>query len=311
MASYFLFTEVVRCGQIGIIALRSFFTYHPNETVHVFGLESDREAIAKLKNVIFHSLDKPSPELEGWSGFRRHASKKRLRQIAKNFDHGHLGTASLWAYLIQTRPEEFIVHFDSDIVFRSSALKDITEKLESGYDLVGAPRAYKNNPNNRDDVRHLKDVTQTFFFGFNKNKISKHSYKILTKMCQGSYNPTGDPVIDFFDPVAFDILKNRGKIFFLSTDDYGGCDLNGSRTNKYPKVNALIDFGKKTAHFAAVGSGMNFYQNHGQIKKVPNSYISYGLERYAVYIKLFYNKDIKIPIKIDQYKPLFQVKKWY
>jgi hypothetical protein len=315
MKDFFIYTEIVRCGQIGTIAIRSFFVFHPKVKIHVFGLESDRQAIAEFpaSQIVFHSLDKPDPKLEKWPpGFINQLKmKRRSRQIAENFNHGHLGTASLWAHLIQTRPEKYLIHFDSDVIFRAEALSDITKRLSKGYDIVGPPRSYKNNPNDRDDVRHLTDLTQTLFFGFNRRKITPQTYPVMTKMCQGLFNPLGFPNIDFFDPVEFDILNNGGKIFYLSTDDYGGCSLKGSRVNKYPKVNAIVDFGDKLSHFSAVGSGMNFYNNREQISEVPDSYVKYGLEKYAVYVKLFYGEDIDVKYDKRKYAPLFKVKKWY
>ena len=312
-AYFFVFMEVVRCGEIGSVTLRSFFKYHPGQIVHVFGLEDDRRSIAEFKDVIFHSLDKPEPQDTIWgnSKLQRYRFTRRARQIAHNFDYGHLGTASLWAHIIQTCPEKFIIHFDSDVIFRAPALDDITSRLQNGYDIVGPPRAYKNNPNKRDDIRSLMDLTQTCFFGFNKDKVPNYSYKTLTKMCQGLYNPDGFDMLDFFDPVARSIMKNDGQIFYLSPDDYGGWGREGTRTNKYPELNAIVDFGNKMSHFSAVGSGMNFYKNGGKIKKVADDYVQYGLEKYAVYMKLFYNKVIDVKYDSKKYAPLFDVKKWY
>ena len=315
MDDLFIYTEIVRCGEIGIIALRSFYAFHPKIKVHVFGLESDRPAVKEFPEVTFHSLDKPDPKLESWGKknlFYRAKMVRRCRQIAKGFDEAHLGTASLWAHLIETRPEKYLLHFDSDVIFRAPALSDITSRLSKGYDLVGPPRAYKHNPNSRDDVRHLRDLTQTCFFGFNKNKIDKHPHDELINMCRGYFSPLGTPIIDFFDPVEFEILHNGGKIYYLSIDDYGGCNLEGNRINKYPKLNAIIDFGDKFSHFSAVGSGLNFYENADQINEdVPDIYINYALEKYAVYVKLFYDRDIDVKYNLKKYAPLFKVKNWY
>jgi hypothetical protein len=313
MQNVFIYTEIVRCGQIGIIALRSFFAHHPKQPVHVFGLESDRESIAEFPLVIFHSLDHPDPKIEewGWNPWKTSKYTKRYRQISENFNHGHLGTASLWAYLIQSRSEKYLLHFDSDIVFRDTALPDIFSRFKRGYDLVGPVRNYKYNPHNEDDKRGHPDLTQTCFFGFNRTLVSRHPYSVLTKMCQGLFNPLGFPVIDFFDPVEFEMIKNGAKIAFLSFDDYGGENRRGSRKNKYPKLNAVVDFGNKLSHFSAVGSGLNFHKNHKDIREVADSYIQYGLEKYAVYVKLFYDEDIGVPFDMKKYGPLFRVKNWY
>lgn len=309
----FIYTEIVRCGQIGVIALRSFFAYHPNIKVHVFGIEEDRSVVGEFKNVIFHSLDQPDPELEGWKGnwIKLFLLKRRSKQIAKNFDHGHLGTASLWAHLIQTRSETYMLHFDSDVVFRAEAVSDIMERLSKGFDIVGPIRNYKHNPHNDNTMRRHPDVVGTSFFAFNRNKIPAYSYDQLTNMCRGRYNPLGFEVIDFFDPVSFVLLKNGSRVSHLSVNDYGGQDKRGGRVNKYPELNTIVDFGDKTSHFSAVGSGMNFYRNRNSISDVPNSYVQYGLEKYAVYMKLFYNQDLDIEYDKKKYALLFKVKKWY
>jgi hypothetical protein len=310
-SSVFVYTEVVRCGEIGVIALRSFFTFHPNQKVHVFGLESDRWSVADFKNAVFHSLDKPDPALEKWDGLKqRFLMAHRYKTIAKNFDKGHLGTASLWAHLIKTRSEQYLVHFDSDVVFRAEALSDITNSLDE-FDLIGPIRHYKHNPHGNSHIKGHPDVAQTVFFGFNRKKVSDHDYETLTKMCQGSYNPQGFEVLDFFDPVSFEILSNGGKVKGLAVDDYGGEDSQGGRLNKYKTLNAVVDFGDKLAHFSAVGSGLNFYKNRHKIKDVPNSYVQYGLEKYAVYKKLFYDEDIGIDYDGNKYAPLFKVDRWY
>jgi hypothetical protein len=309
----FVFTEIVRVGQIGKIALRSFFLYHPKTKVHVFGLDSDRESIEEFPNVIYHSLDNPDPSNETWgkNPLKAQLLKRRYQQIAKNFDHGHLGTAGLWAILTQTRPEKYLIHFDSDVVFRDVALPDILNQFKKGKDLVGRIRNYKHNQNNFHWDKDYPDPVQTCFFGFNRTLVNRHSFKTLTKMCQGVFNPLGFAVIDFFDPVSFEMVTNGAKIGYLDSNAYGGEDDKGSRKNNYPKVNALIDFGDKLAHFSAVGSGMNFYKNKAHITGVPDSYMNYGLEKYAVYVKLFYNEDIDYKYDKKPYAPLFSIKKWY
>ena len=312
--SLFVYTEIVRCGQIGTIALRSFYTYHPKQVVHVFGLESDRAAVQEFPQVVFHSLDQPDPSLESWGSAAfptRFKMMRRSQQIARNFNQGHRGTASLWAHLIQTRPETYLLHFDSDVVFRNEALSDIITGIAGGYDLIGPIRNYRHNPHNDASKRAHDDVTGTSFFAYNRTLIPHYSFKTLTKMCQGLYNPLGFDVIDFFDPVAFVMLGQGARISFLSVDDYGGQDKKGGRVNKYPKLNPIVDFGDKMAHFSAVGSGMNFYQNRASVAKVPDSYIQYGLEKYAVYMKLFYDQDIDVSYDKKPYQPLFAVKKWY
>lgn len=287
-SEFFIFTEVYRCGKIGRIAIESFLRHHKKEKIHVFGTPEDFLWLPRDERVVCVDLTANPSILEG-------------------FNAGHRGTALLWAHLIKQRPERFLLHFDSDVIFRQSALADLTEPLSKGTDLIGYRRNYVHNPNNRDDVRHLTDLCQTAFFGFNRQKVGDYDEALLAKMCQGTYNPYGHPVIDFFDPVMFDILHHDGKIDHLSVDDYGGCDIKGKRTtNPYPELNTLIDFGHKFIHFSAVGSGMNFYTNRNKIRRVPQSYQNYAIDKYALYCKLFYSEVLDWPVDAKTYRALVQ-----
>jgi len=309
----FIYTEIINCGQIGHIALKSFFAHHPGARVHVFGTSDDFSAVKGFPGVVFHALDKPKGSVEGWglNIFANMKTRLRYKQIQKRFTHGHLGTASLWAYLIQTVQEPFMLHFDSDVVFRAPILGDIYDKIEKGYDLIGPVRNYKYNPHGDDEKRIRPDVTQTYCFAFNRSKVGIFPYKELVEMCRGGYNPLGFSVIDFFDPVGFDIQHNGGKLYKLPVNDFGGEDLRGGRKNKYPDANAIVDFGSKIAHFSGVGSGMNFFYHPDAAANVPESYVDHGLRRYAMYMKLFYNKEVMKTKDMDDYKPLFEVKKWF
>lgn len=293
MGESFIFTEIYGCGKIGKIALESAHIHHPKTPIHIFGTLDDFAGIKKYPQFVFHDIGSET-------------------KILNNFNYGHLGTASLWAKIILEREEQYIIHFDSDVIFRAPVFDDLIEKLRSGYSIAGCVRNYQHNPSHIDNVRYLSDVSQTMCFGFDRKKIIARDYEIFTKMCQGTYNPYGHPVIDFFDPVMFDILRNNGTIYYFSQDEFGGCDLYGKRVNKHPKLNALIDFGDKLAHFSSVGSGMYYYLHPDKVDdKVPRSYRNYAKEKYAVFCKIFYNEDIDIPYDKDKYRSLFEVKDWY
>jgi hypothetical protein len=113
-------------------------------------------------------------------------------------------------------------------------------------------------------------------------------------MCIGRYKK--HPVLDFFDPIMFTILENKGKIFFLNQDDVGGCDYYGKRDNKYKEINNYdtpfkLDYGNKLSHFSAVGSGMNIYNN--RTVNIQPSYMEYALDRYALFCKIFYDETLE------------------
>lgn len=290
MKNVFIFTEIFNCAKIGQIALRSFYKYHDLK-VHVFGRDEDFEQIDPFSNIV---------------------RLKAGQSIIDGFKNGHKGTAMLWASVIKNRPEKYIIHFDSDDVFRGNIIDDILTKIKDGYDLIGSTRNYKNNPQNRNDIRHLDDVVSTNCFAFNKDLIGDYDYETLVRMVQGAYNPLDHITVDFFDPVSFCILKNGGKIFNLDFNDVGGCNKEGSRDNLYSEINNdnteyKIEFGSKLVHFSGVGSGMNVYE-HDDVS-IPESYKNYCLDRYALFCKIFYDEDIGIDV--SKYKNLLDIKDWY
>ncbi len=298
----FVWTEVFNCGEIGRVAILSFVAHHTNIPVHVYGYAEDLAEIPDHPLVIKEMVSSGAlarVRFLAWSKLGIGSPILTEEALQKGFSRGHLGTARLWANLIQTRSEARMVHFDSDVIFLGDSVADVLRRMDNGASLVGQVRCYKKNPNKRDDVRHLDDVTQTCCFGFDRSKIDRHSYKELVRMCLGVYNPKGHPVIDFFDPVMFEILGNGGKIDFLPHDEAGGCNLAGSRQNAFARVNDYdtpfkIDFGSKLIHFSAVGSGINVYRNRSV--RLAESYRQYALDRYALFAQTFLNRDIGIDL---------------
>ena len=328
-SEYLIFTEIIGCGKIGKIALDSFHKYH-NYPVHIYGTAEDFKFITPNENNIFIEVEK---------------------SLLEKFSQGHLGTATLWTNIIRSCPTKYMIHFDSDVIFRENIIDSMMEKSKD-YDLIGPRRNYHNNPNGRADVTSLPDISQTDCFLFNKNHISKKYLKnkfgsvnelklffsipfkysikrfvkvfllndwpedIFTQMIIGFFNPLGFPIIDFFDPVMFDMLKNGAKIYHLPFDDVGGLDYNGSRNNKCFEFNNFptpykIDFGEKLVHFSCVGSGMNFYKNKESIKNVDGKYMICALDRYALFCKIFYGEDLPGFNLLPYSKIIDEIKKWY
>lgn len=286
MKDTFIFTEGYNCGLILKKCIQTYHAYHDQE-INIFASQEDFKHILYHKNNIFHDIDE-------------------YKDIAQSYKNGHEGTANLFSKVIDNTLTNCkkIIHFDSDIVFRKESVNTILEKLNNGYDLVGPYRCYKNNLNGRTDLNDLTDVVQTYIFGFNKEKIDPHP--LLLFMCQGLYNPYNHPILDFFDPVSFSILKNKGKVFFLDPNDYGGMDENGNKNNKYGILNETIDFGNKLMHFAGVGSGMSFYNNKDN--KTVGSYMNWAKSQYIIYQKLFYNESFSGDYDENKYKILKIIK---
>lgn len=271
----FIFTISYNCGKILKKALETFYKYHDHK-IHVFGTYKD-----------FKYLKEFSSKLE----FIEMSSDDIL---TKYYEHGHYGTAYIFAKVLKREYGDYnkIIHFDSDLIFRDECISDIINSFDEGFDLIGQRRNYKNNKCNRNDLDNLPDVVGTCFFGANLNKINDYDFNVLHKMIVGAYNPYQHPILDFFDPVSFDIINNGGKVKYLLNENFGGMDENGNQDNGYLELNKLMDFGKKIIHFAGIGSGMNFYNNGN--KNVPSSYADWAKERYALYVKLFYDEDIEI-----------------
>lgn len=270
----YIFTEGYNCGLILKKCLESFFKYHPDEIVHVFGTAKDFKVLGKFKNVEYIEL----------------SDDAELREC---FKYGHLGTAHIGARVIRefSKDSNYIIHFDSDVIFRKESLSLLYDKINEGYDLIGPRRCYKNNMNGRTDLSELKDVSQTYFYAFNKSKISNYDFPTLRQMIVGYHNPLNHPILDYFDPVSFDILKNGGTTHFLDVDDVGGLTEDGNRNNKFPELNKDMDFGDNVIHFAGVGSGMKFYYKGPD--NAAASYVDWALKRFALYYKTMYGSDLE------------------
>ena len=271
-----IFTEVIRCGKIAIQAIESFHRHHPGLKLNIYVGEDDVDAIPQHENNILHVIEKDS-------------------ELYQAFDDGHKGTSLLWATLILELPAAVkkVVHFDSDVIFFGDAVQDIVRGLEI-HDLVGPIRNYVHNPNGRDDVRHLKDVVQTYCFGFSREKITMKDIGTLHNWVRGYPVNFPHKVIDFFDPVSFHILYNGGTIGYVGEDEFGGTNFYGKRTNAYAELNAVFDVGAKIIHFASVGSGLNFSAMMKERKpiSVPMSYVKFAIKRYDIYSQLFFGEKI-------------------
>lgn len=99
----YIFTEAYNCGLILKKCLESFFKFHPDIIVNVFGTAKDFKELGKFKNVEYIEL---SEDLE-------------LKECFKN---GHLGTAHIGARVIKefSKDCDYIVHFDSDVILEKN-----------------------------------------------------------------------------------------------------------------------------------------------------------------------------------------------
>lgn len=282
----FIFAIAYNCGKVLNKMLESFHKHH-DAKIHLFGTHKDFKDAMKHPNNEYIEVSTDA-------------------QLKEYFKQGHLGTSYIWTKVISGEYGNYsrVIQIDSDVIFREECLSDITNKFAEGYDLIGPRRPYRNNKCSRDDIRHLDDVVSTYFIGVNTEKISKYDFNTLHRMIVGYYCPVGNPILDFFDPVSFDIIRNGGKVFYLPFEDYGSTDENGNSDNGFTKLNDLFDFGKKTIHFAGIGSGMNFYYNGNG--NVPSTYTEWAKKRFSLYMKVFYNEDIEFPFEQEDYELLKQ-----
>lgn len=282
----FIFAVCYNCGKILRKALETFFKYHPDQTVHVFGMHKDFKELKEFKNNLEFI------ELSGDEALKQH------------YKNGHYGTAYIVTKVLKKEYGNYtkVIHFDSDVVFREECLSDITKGFEEGYDLIGQRRSYEKNRCNRNDLVGVPDAIGTCFFGVNLEKIPEYDFNTLHRMVVGYHNPHKHPILDFFDPVSFAVLYNGGKLKYLDYNDYGASNEEGSWDNEFAELNKLFDFGKKFVHFAGIGSGMNFYYNGDG--SVPVTYTSWAKERFSLYMKLFYNEDLTQSYDNDTYEKI-------
>lgn len=290
MRDLLIFTEAYNCGKIARVALESFLKFHEGLVVTIFGLKKDFIDIGiESSRIVYYSLDED----------------KTLRDLYKN---GHSGTAYIFASVLSGAYGSYqrIVHFDADVIFREECISEIIDGFHEGYHLIGQRRNYeKNRPGLTSiggmSLQGIPDTIGTCFFGIETSKISIDDFSKLHKMCVGGISLTGEPILDFFDPVSFHVMHNGGKVKYLESGDYGGGNKEGSWDNGFHELNLMCDFGKKFVHFAGVGSGLNFHKNGSGT--VPTTYSSWAKERYNLYSVLFYGENIG-PYDENAYKKM-------
>ena len=278
----FIWTEAFNCGEILNPMLSSYIKHH-SHPIHVFGSEADfREVTINSSLIIFENLRKKTKLFPNSEDKIRNAYKK-----------GHRGTAMLWQQIICSRNENILIHLDSDTIFLNEVITDLVSAIQNeGYAIAGSRRAYRNRgyrKNGRDgkklDLR--SDCVNTDCFAFTKNFFRKRPRFWLRRKILGR-RVTLKPVVDFFDPITFEIVKNGGKVKYMDSPNRGTSSL----------INYESKFMESRISFAAVGSGCNFYKNGSD--GIPEGYSKFALASYSLYASYFLNKDIGIPHLHDE-----------
>jgi hypothetical protein len=272
----FIWTEAFNCGEI-LQPMLSSYIRHNNYPIHVFGTKSDiNEVSIKSDLIIFKTLSS-----------RKRFFKSTEEKILRGYKKGHKGTAILWEYIINSRKEKILVHLDSDTIFLNDVVTDLIQAIEGeGNSIAGSRRAYKNRGyrKNGSDGQQLNlrpDCVNTDCFAFTTEHILKWPKFWLRRKISGR-RVSLKPVVDFFDPVTFEIIKKTKKIKYMDSP-YDGYQ---STLNKKSK------FMESRISFAAVGSGCNFYKNGHE--GIPEGYSGFALASYSLFAKELLGKNIDI-----------------
>lgn len=272
----FIWTEAFNCGEILKPMIESYLK-HNSFILNVFGTSED------LKEVTL-----TSPLLRLHDLKEKKTTVKIENKILNSYRFGHKGTAELWSYIIRSREERYFIHLDSDTVFLDEVITDLINSVKiNGNSLVGSRRPYLNRTYRKTGLDgamldRLPDVVNTDCFIFDKKLISlKPSWNLRRKIRGG--RPLTHPVVDFFDPISFEIIKKGGKVHYIDTPSQG----------KHSVSNLNSDFHNKRISFAAVGSGLNFFKNPKT--KTSPGYRDFALASYSLYAKWLLNKNIPIP----------------
>jgi hypothetical protein len=276
MMEVFIWTEAFNCGEILQPMLESYIK-HNNYPIHVFGKNSDLEKISIKSDLII---------CKTLSSERSFFSTIEKRVLA-GYKNGHQGTAILWEHLINSRSESIFIHLDSDTIFLDDVISDLVNAIKvDGYSIAGSRRPYRFRPYRQEgrdgyNLNVRPDCINTDCFAFSPNYISKNPRFWLRRKILGK-RVSIYPVVDFFDPVTFEILKKGGKIKYMDSPNEG----LHSIPNKESK------FIKSRISFAAVGSGCNFHKNG--FKGIPIGYSSFAIASFSLYSREFLNSDIGV-----------------
>jgi hypothetical protein len=273
----FVWTEAFNCGEI-LQPMLSSYIRHNNYPIYVYGTKSDlNEVSIKSDLIIFKTLSN-----------KKRFFKSTEEKILKGYRKGHKGTTILWDYLISSRTEKIFIHLDSDTIFLNDVVTDLIQAIkDEGNSIAGSRRAYKNRgyrKNGRDghQLNLRPDCVNTDCFAFTTEHIKKWPRFWLRRKISGR-RVSPKPVVDFFDPVTFEIIKKSKKIKYMDSPHDG----YQSTLNKKSK------FVESRISFAAVGSGCNFYKNGH--KGIPEGYSGFALASYSLFAKELLGKNIDIP----------------
>ena len=273
----FIWTEAFNCGEILNPMIKSYLK-HNTYPLHIFGRKEDFDEITINSSAIkMINLSRMWPRVSPIES-----------RILNGYKKGHKGTAVLWEYIFRIRKEKIFIHLDADTIFLNEVISDLVYAIKvEGYAIAGSRRPYKFRDYRITDryaakLNSLPDTINTDCFAFNIDYVSKRPKFWLRRKITGK-RVSLKPVIDFFDPVTFNIIKNGGKIKYMDSPVDGSSSI----------VNQRSEFMESRISFGGVGSGCNFYKNGHN--KIPIGYSYFALSSYSLFASEFLAKDIGIP----------------
>lgn len=276
-SNVFIWTEAYNCGELLNPFLSSYLEHH-HHAINVYGSNDDLDMIS-IKSALIKKCS--------LSASKQSEIIQTERRIIKGYEKGHVGTSILWAHLIKTRTEQYLLHLDADTIFLGDVISLFFEDNRyKNYKLMGSRRPYLNRTYRKKGIdsfllnRRL-DVVNTDCFLFDRHYVSRWHTRLLEKRIQGKRTSLA-PVVDFFDPISFEIMRKGGSVYYLDSPDLG---FHGVTNYDSPIFERRINF-------AAVGSGINFYKN--PMVKVAEGYRNFALSSYATYAKYLLDLDIGI-----------------
>lgn len=281
----FVWTEALGCGEILNPMINSYLKHHL-EPIHVVGYIEDLVDLPEDSRIRRVVIDETGSNLN-----------LKESEIRRAYQSGHKGTALLWTKIIKSRPEQILVHLDSDNIFLGDVLSLLLVPMEKGYSVVGTRRPYRYRLSKSTFIHkaihhYRRDCVNTHSFAFNRKHI-KLSEETTMSFIEGrgrnKFTPYILPVIDFFDNLTFYLARKGKGVFYLDSE-------NQSRHGHHTRYGTMES---RLISFAAVGSGSAFYKNPSA--QTSESYKDFALSSYSLFSKYLLEKDIDYPMLESPY----------
>lgn len=272
----YIWTEALGCGEILPPMLASYLHHH-NLPIHVFIYGEDLEYLPEDNRVIpLLITDSKNSIIE--------------RSVLENaFLTGHAGTALLWARIIQTVKNRNLIHLDADTVFTGNVTNLLLQNKQKAA-VVGSRRPYRKSSARKGmrklQLRFRPDAVNTHCFLFDPELLDLDEMSMVNSILakdRSFLDKIFRPVIDFFDPVTFQLRKTGG-IYYMDSAHQG----------KHGGYSREGELESRMISFSAVGSGSSIYKGKSTVSS--ETYREFALQSYSLYSKHLLDKVIDSPI---------------